>query len=176
MRASRYRAGDCSRMVSSTEALCCGDVPFSLGRLSGGNSKTVPPGVLQAIKKARRIGLFLLLFVWWRGGGSNSRPPHCERGALPAELPPQRSGNYIGSGADVKNKQCRCSLGPGRRGAGAGMCGFPSGSGASMVVSAAACGTVKFAPGGPLNLFIPAAAILCWRPGRPAVVGEMEFS
>ena len=25
---------------------------------------------------------------WWRGGGSNSRPPHCERGALPAELPP----------------------------------------------------------------------------------------
>jgi hypothetical protein len=26
--------------------------------------------------------------LWWRGGGSNSRPPHCERGALPAELPP----------------------------------------------------------------------------------------
>src|SRR5574343_718952 len=28
---------------------------------------------------------------WWRGGGSHSRPPHCERGALPAELPPQRT-------------------------------------------------------------------------------------
>ena len=25
---------------------------------------------------------------WWRGGGSNSRPSHCERDALPAELPP----------------------------------------------------------------------------------------
>ena len=29
-------------------------------------------------------------FRWWRGGGSNSRPSHCERDALPAELPPQR--------------------------------------------------------------------------------------
>src|SRR5471032_696793 len=28
--------------------------------------------------------------TWWRGGGSNSRPSHCERDALPAELPPQR--------------------------------------------------------------------------------------
>lgn len=26
--------------------------------------------------------------LWWRGGGSNSRPLHCERSALPAELPP----------------------------------------------------------------------------------------
>jgi hypothetical protein len=25
-------------------------------------------------------------FVWWTAGGSNSRPPRCERGALPAEL------------------------------------------------------------------------------------------
>src|SRR5262249_58522474 len=24
--------------------------------------------------------------VWWTVGGSNPRPPHCERGALPAEL------------------------------------------------------------------------------------------
>jgi|WetSurMetagenome_2_1015567.scaffolds.fasta_scaffold06895_2 hypothetical protein len=24
--------------------------------------------------------------VWWMVGGSNPRPPHCERGALPAEL------------------------------------------------------------------------------------------
>lgn len=28
---------------------------------------------------------------WWSGGGSNSRPSHCERDALPAELPPQQS-------------------------------------------------------------------------------------
>src|SRR5690606_17570989 len=26
--------------------------------------------------------------IWWSGGGSNSRPSHCERDALPAELPP----------------------------------------------------------------------------------------
>src|SRR5690606_15645797 len=26
---------------------------------------------------------------WWRRGGSNSRPLHCERSALPAELLPQ---------------------------------------------------------------------------------------
>ncbi len=24
---------------------------------------------------------------WWTGWGSNPRPPHCERGALPTELP-----------------------------------------------------------------------------------------
>src|SRR3984893_3552305 len=27
---------------------------------------------------------------WWRRRGSNPRPPHCERGALPAELRPHR--------------------------------------------------------------------------------------
>ncbi|GAT99801.1 hypothetical protein BSLA_01f0073 [Burkholderia stabilis] len=30
-------------------------------------------------------------FRWWSGGGSNSRPSHCERDALPAELPPHQS-------------------------------------------------------------------------------------
>src|SRR5688500_10479983 len=30
--------------------------------------------------------------IWWSGGGSNSRPSHCERDALPAELPPRRAG------------------------------------------------------------------------------------
>ena len=30
----------------------------------------------------------LWIVNWWRRGGSNSRPPHCERGALPAELRP----------------------------------------------------------------------------------------
>jgi hypothetical protein len=28
------------------------------------------------------------MMKWWSGGGSNSRPLHCERSALPAELPP----------------------------------------------------------------------------------------
>ncbi len=33
--------------------------------------------------------------IWWSGGGSNSRPSHCERDALPAELPPQKQDrNY----------------------------------------------------------------------------------
>jgi hypothetical protein len=29
------------------------------------------------------------ILVKWSGGGSNSRPLHCERSALPTELPPQ---------------------------------------------------------------------------------------
>jgi hypothetical protein len=36
------------------------------------------------------IGMFLFnrkrVPEWWTVGGSNPRPPHCERGALPAEL------------------------------------------------------------------------------------------
>src|SRR5438105_15542353 len=30
----------------------------------------------------------------WSGGGSNSQPSHCERDALPIELPPQRVNHY----------------------------------------------------------------------------------
>ncbi len=29
---------------------------------------------------------------WWSGRGSNPRPLHCERSALPAELPPHEEG------------------------------------------------------------------------------------
>src|SRR5450759_539322 len=29
---------------------------------------------------------------WWRRGGSNSRPSHCERDTLPAELRPHGDG------------------------------------------------------------------------------------
>src|SRR5262245_20152664 len=32
--------------------------------------------------------------MWWSGRGSNPRPPHCERGALPAELPPRRGCGF----------------------------------------------------------------------------------
>ena len=32
--------------------------------------------------------------VWWRRGGSNSRPSHCERDALPAELRPHKAAKY----------------------------------------------------------------------------------
>src|SRR5438093_4836883 len=31
---------------------------------------------------------------WWSGGGSNSRPSHCERDALPAELPPRGGAKF----------------------------------------------------------------------------------
>jgi hypothetical protein len=32
---------------------------------------------------------FIMLNFWWSGRGSNPRPSHCERDALPTELPPQ---------------------------------------------------------------------------------------
>jgi hypothetical protein len=30
-----------------------------------------------------------IVYEWWSGRGSNPRPSHCERDALPAELPPR---------------------------------------------------------------------------------------
>src|SRR6188472_4103943 len=49
-----------------------------------------------------------VLKYWWRRGGSNSRPPHCERGALPAELLPHGFQLYrIGPGATNRG---RCDL------------------------------------------------------------------
>src|SRR5450432_2322462 len=44
----------------------------------------------QRNKKATTI---VALFIWWRRGGSNSRPSHCERDALPAELRPHGACN-----------------------------------------------------------------------------------
>src|SRR3954463_14410819 len=47
---------------------------------------------LFLILSASRVGARRLWTCsWWRGRGSNPRPPHCERGALPAELPPHAS-------------------------------------------------------------------------------------
>ena len=51
------------------------------------------PNEIKALKKEKPWNTlcfqgFQERDFWWRGGGSNSRPPHCERGALPAELPP----------------------------------------------------------------------------------------
>ena len=34
---------------------------------------------------------------WWSRGGSNSWPPHCERGALPTELLPHAHENTVSS-------------------------------------------------------------------------------
>ena len=39
--------------------------------------------------------------VEWSGGGSNSQPRHCERRALPVELPPHRMGNSRGNSARI---------------------------------------------------------------------------
>ena len=33
--------------------------------------------------------------LWWRRGGSNSRPSHCERDALPAELRPREQARIL---------------------------------------------------------------------------------
>ena len=34
------------------------------------------------------------MLKWWSGGESNSRPSHCERDALPTELPPHAEGKF----------------------------------------------------------------------------------
>ncbi len=59
-------------------------------------------------------------FGWWSQAGSNRRPPHCERGALPAELWPQpwahrgaqhRVGAIYGSGwGESRIGRCRGGL------------------------------------------------------------------
>src|SRR3954469_19595729 len=38
-------------------------------------------------ERARTVGRPGIV-IWWSGRGSNPRPSHCERDALPAELPP----------------------------------------------------------------------------------------
>src|SRR6266852_1770909 len=47
--------------------------------------KTNPFGLITP-KAGRSIRLSQSKVVWWTRPGSNRRPPHCERGALPAEL------------------------------------------------------------------------------------------
>ena len=73
-------------------------------RLDGGASRPSLPGPWMA-RQARK----------WSGGGSNSQPRHCERRALPVELPP-RSGNrceavsqgkFDGTGAAAGCPACR---------------------------------------------------------------------
>lgn len=42
--------------------------------------------------------------LWWRGGGSNSRPLHCERSALPAELPPHTEDRRLASSSNCRRR------------------------------------------------------------------------
>jgi hypothetical protein len=46
------------------------------------------------------------LKFWWRGGGSNSRPSHCERDALPAELPPHAHAFYYARSSFSGRTRC----------------------------------------------------------------------
>ena len=57
----------------------------STSRLSGGRS--------NHLSYAPKFFGFVLILLptWWRWGGSNSWPPACKAGALPAELHPQVS-------------------------------------------------------------------------------------
>lgn len=48
-------------------------------------SSKMQPGTPEKQKRSLKTRIFCVI-VWWTEGGSNSRPPHCERGALPAEL------------------------------------------------------------------------------------------
>ena len=52
--------------------------------LKRGRSGTTPTLAFRAKKIPADKGWDFK--YWWTEGGSNSRPPHCERGALPAEL------------------------------------------------------------------------------------------
>ena len=62
---------------------------------------------------------------WWSRGGSNSRPPHCERGALPAELRPRNRWWSASRSPAVAVSGARA--GRGRRQVRTSVCGLASG-------------------------------------------------
>ncbi len=72
---------------------CCQDVTGNNLEEMGGGNTTEP--------SARS---------WWTVGGSNPRPPHCERGALPAELTAHtyRRGGIIHDGRRGVNRIAGC--------------------------------------------------------------------
>src|SRR5688572_32358999 len=66
----------------------------------------IPPSYLDAVGHVKTrspsengasagLGGVLHGGIWWSGGGSNSRPSHCERDALPAELPPRGKARIL---------------------------------------------------------------------------------
>ena len=59
-------------------------------RLSGVRSNHLS---YEPLFKVVRVAWFFFLNPWWRWGGSNSWPPACKAGALPAELHPHK--NFI---------------------------------------------------------------------------------
>ncbi len=77
----------------------CLPIQFNVGMASP--HKGPPTPALRARKKPGERPGFRIW--WWRGGGSNSRPLHCERSALPAELPPRtgKNSNIAARGAGL---------------------------------------------------------------------------
>ena len=58
-----------------------GAVEPPAGEKVGTNENAAPEGSEAASEIAE-----VTEGIWWTAGGSNSRPPRCERGALPTEL------------------------------------------------------------------------------------------
>src|SRR5215471_3881386 len=69
----------------------------SFGRAPRGDEARQPVNAESARKRKGRRKRGGLREEWWRRGGSNSRPSHCERDALPAELRPRNSEKYSGN-------------------------------------------------------------------------------
>src|SRR5205814_1981597 len=59
--------------------------------------KNNSPGLITP-KAGWSIRLSQSKVVWWTRPGSNRRPPHCERGALPAELLAHEQRNNFSKG------------------------------------------------------------------------------
>ena len=84
------------------------------GRGQASGARGQAPGVRRQAPGPRRQGVqtkkpseddFFLKNFWWTAGGSNSRPPRCERGALPTELAAQSTNSDYSSGPSQ-----RCSV------------------------------------------------------------------
>jgi hypothetical protein len=78
--------------------------PAAAARQQRGGRTSRPASGLQATKNRPCGPVFLE--HWWSQGGSNSRPRHCERRALPAELWPHRGAQYSGVVARCKAGAC----------------------------------------------------------------------
>ncbi|CAG9253694.1 hypothetical protein BDI4_390016 [Burkholderia diffusa] len=92
------RGGSCAVRASRRHGArrCDGDAVSGAGvdvRSEAAESRARMTAAERTLEKQKGLGLATepFEFRWWSGGGSNSRPSHCERDALPAELPPQQS-------------------------------------------------------------------------------------
>ncbi len=73
------------------------------GRVTGKNDQFYKPvcktrqlEVWRNVTRKAKTPRFPLRFSWWSRRESNSRPPRCERGALPTELRPHHLGLVFG--------------------------------------------------------------------------------